>query len=156
MMKLCDIKTLIHFIKFTLLGICIISCGGNSNTTATTGSSITAEATSTPDDIAASYASYGKIDNGLYEKGKTVFTAKCLACHQLDTKVVGPALRAITQRRTSGWINSMLADPVAWTQSDPVAKQVFEENNKVPMVIPGGTTADERRALIEYLRKEGQ
>lgn len=138
-----------------VMAIAFVACSGSGtdNNNATPESMV--DTGPSDEDIAASYTALGAIDSTLYESGKATFKTKCVSCHQLDAKVVGPILRDVTKRRTSQWINSMLTDPAAWVQSDPIAQQVFEENNKVQMLVPGGTTADERRALIEYLRKEG-
>lgn len=108
-----------------------------------------------PPDPATIQASYsGEVDQAMASVGKDLFQTKCLACHAMDQKMVGPALRGVTQRRTKGWMNSMLEDPEGWANTDPTAAALKKEYNNVPMTIPGGTTGEERTAIIEYLRTE--
>jgi cytochrome c2 len=97
----------------------------------------------------------GPVNEELADRGKTIFSTKCIACHQMDARTVGPPLRGVTTRRTFGWIMNFLENPEEWVKRDPEAKKLFEEYNKIPMVIPGGITEEERKAVIEYLRREG-
>ena len=48
-------------------------------------------------------------------------------------------------------MNFML-NPDEMVEKDETAKALFEEYNKVPMVIPGGITEEEARAILEYFR----
>lgn len=157
-MKTKNIFSLTHLFLLSFIAVITVAfmaCSGSGNDNNKAAPESMVNTGPTDEDIAASYTAFGEVDSALYESGKATFKTKCVSCHQLDAKVVGPILRDVTKRRTAQWINSMLTDPAAWVQSDPIAQQVFEENNKVQMLVPGGTTADERRALIEYLRKEG-
>ena len=66
--------------------------------------------------------------------GKKLFQANCAACHKLDKKLVGPALKGITEKRENKWLKAWIKDNNALRKSgDADAKQVFEENNKMPM-----------------------
>ncbi|MFN3404539.1 MAG: c-type cytochrome [Cytophagaceae bacterium] len=103
---------------------------------------------------AAVSQAYDEVNEELAAEGKTLFKNKCAACHQMDTRTLGPALRGVTERRSHNWLESMLQDPEGWVKKDAEAKKLFEEYNKIPMIIAGGTTADERKAIINYLRSE--
>ncbi len=92
------------------------------------------------------------IDTALAAKGKVLFETKCMTCHRLETKVIGPALQGVTKRRSPNWIMNMVLYPERMTANDPVAKQLKAEHNDVQMVIPGVTKADARAAL-EFLRQ---
>lgn len=96
------------------------------------------------------------IDATLASKGEEIFKSKCTACHQLDSKAVGPALRGVIQKRSFQWLLNMITQPQEWVQKDPEASRLFDEFNKIPMAVPGGMTEDEAKAVIEYLRKESQ
>ena len=37
-------------------------------------------------------------------KGKDLFNSNCAACHKLDAKMTGPALRGISSRLTNDWL----------------------------------------------------
>lgn len=67
--------------------------------------------------------------------GEKLFKSACAACHRLDKKVVGPALKGITEKRDQDWLISWIKDSPALIKSgDKLAIQVFEENNKLPMI----------------------
>lgn len=63
--------------------------------------------------------------------GKALFNAQCAACHKLDTKMTGPALRGVTERQSSEWLHSWIKNSQAMVKSgDPYAVKIFEEYNK--------------------------
>ncbi len=66
--------------------------------------------------------------------GEKLFKSTCAACHRLDKKLVGPALKGVTERREQDWLISWIKDSPGMIKSgDKLAIQVFEENNKLPM-----------------------
>ncbi len=66
--------------------------------------------------------------------GKALFNANCAACHKLDAKMTGPALRNVTDRRSSEWLHSWIKNSQAMVKSgDADAVKLFEENNKAIM-----------------------
>ena len=54
----------------------------------------------------------GPLDPTMAEKGRAIFEQKCAACHHLDERFVGPAIRGVTKRRTPEWIMNMILNPV--------------------------------------------
>ena len=71
---------------------------------------------------------------GNVENGEKLFKSTCTACHKLDKKLVGPALKGVTERREQDWLISWIKDSPGMIKSgDKLAIQVFEENNKLPM-----------------------
>lgn len=92
----------------------------------------------------------GSIDLNLAAKGKEVFNAKCSACHKISKRVVGPALKGVTDRRTPEWIMNMILNPEEMVAKDPQAKQLLAEY-LAPMANQNLTT-DEARQILEYLR----
>jgi mono/diheme cytochrome c family protein len=93
----------------------------------------------------------GALDNSQADKGKEIFDMKCITCHKFDTKLVGPALNGITQRRKPEWIMNMILNPEQMTKEDKTAKQLFTEH-LVQMTFQN-VTQDEARAILEYFRK---
>lgn len=91
------------------------------------------------------------VDAAQAEKGKTLFELKCVACHKFDMKLIGPPLKGVTLRRTPEWIMNMMLNPVEMTESDTIAKSVFEVL-KVQMVTQD-LTQDDVRSILEYLRQ---
>lgn len=68
--------------------------------------------------------------------GKALFNANCAACHKLDAKMTGPALRNVTDRRSNEWLHTWIKDSQAMIKSgDKDAVKLFEENNKA--IMPG-------------------
>ncbi|OOG74567.1 c-type cytochrome [Flavobacterium sp. A45] len=67
-------------------------------------------------------------------KGKELFNANCAACHKLDAKSTGPALRDVASRREKAWLYKWIHNSSDLIKSgDADAVKVFEENNKIPM-----------------------
>lgn len=91
------------------------------------------------------------VDQALALQGKTSFEAQCKSCHIADQKLVGPALTGIMERRSPEWILNMIVNPDGMLAEDPLAKQLMEEFNGVPM-IDLGVTEEEARAMLEYFR----
>jgi len=63
--------------------------------------------------------------------GKALFNANCAACHKLDAKMTGPALRGVTGRQSSEWLHSWIKNSQGMVKSgDAYAVKIFEEYNK--------------------------
>lgn len=91
------------------------------------------------------------IDHELAEKGEEIFNTKCMACHRLDEKYVGPALREVTARRTPRYVMNMMLNPQEMTTRHPVARELLA-THMTQMPAQNLTEAD-ARALLEYLRE---
>ena len=66
--------------------------------------------------------------------GKALFNANCAACHKLDAKMTGPALRGVTDKYSSEWLHSWIKNSQGLVKSgDADAVKVFEEFNKAIM-----------------------
>lgn len=94
--------------------------------------------------------SLGNIDAAMANQGKTIFESKCLACHKLDERFVGPALRGVTLRRQPEWIMNMIMNPTEMTQKDKVANDLLAEyaTQMADLKVP---EADARK-ILEYFR----
>lgn len=67
-------------------------------------------------------------------RGKELFNSNCAACHKLDAKATGPALRNIAAKHDMPWLYKWIHNPAALIKSgDAAAVKVYEENNKVNM-----------------------
>ena len=94
-------------------------------------------------------------DDAVIAKGKATFDAKgCGACHQFGSKLVGPDLTGLTERRSLPWIAKMIRYPEQMTKTDPVAKELFR-SLMVQMTDQGVTDAD-LPALVSYLDEAGE
>lgn len=150
-----------------LSSLILASCGGNQQTT--TESSAQAENTATESTAATASVNthehsdskgvgkFTSVDVAAFKsdvatKGKTVFEAKCSACHKVDDqKIVGPGLKGVTQRRTPEWIMNMITNPEEMTKKDPVAKALLEEH--LTQMTFQNVSDDEARDILEYLRQ---
>lgn len=67
-------------------------------------------------------------------KGKELFNTNCAACHKLDAKMTGPALRGVSARRSKDWLYSWIKNSSAMIKAgDADAVKLFNENNKAVM-----------------------
>src|SRR6476660_4064896 len=65
-------------------------------------------------------------------QGKAIFNSNCAACHKLDAKMTGPALRGVAEKYDKEWIYKWVHNSSELIKSgDAQAVKVFEENNKV-------------------------
>ena len=93
-------------------------------------------------------------DAAVIAEGEKVFGARgCGACHQFETKVVGPALSGVLTRRSTTWVERMVADPEIMTKQDPVAKDLFRAS--MVQMTKQGVTAEEMPKLIAYIKAKG-
>ena len=67
-------------------------------------------------------------------KGKEIFNANCAACHKLDAKATGPALRGVGNKYEKAWFYKWIHNSSALIKSgDAQAVKIYEEYNKVQM-----------------------
>lgn len=95
-------------------------------------------------DAAAPVADAKSSGGGDAAAGKALFNANCAACHKLDAKSTGPALRGIADKHPREWIYKWVNNSSALIKSgDAVAVKLFEENNKAVMTaFPQLSTTD--------------
>lgn len=86
------------------------------------------------------------------EEGRALFEQKCTACHTIGGgKLVGPDLQGITVRRERDWLTRWIKAPdKVLAEGDPIATQLLQEFNNLPMPNLGLTDA-QVQALIAYL-----
>ena len=94
----------------------------------------------------------GALDQAMATKGESIFKTKCMVCHKLDVKIIGPPLGCVTKKRSIAWIMNMIMAPDKMIKEDPEAKKLLEEY-KTPMSNMAVKT-DEARAIVEYLRSK--
>jgi mono/diheme cytochrome c family protein len=88
--------------------------------------------------------------------GQAIFQQFCIACHSIGAGiVVGPDLEGVTTRRDRAWLARWIAEPDKMlAESDPIATELFQEFNNIPMTNLGLSTADVE-ALLIYLDNPG-
>jgi mono/diheme cytochrome c family protein len=96
----------------------------------------------------------GPLNAQLAAAGKTVFEAKCAACHKIGEKYVGPALGEVTTRRSPTFIMNMVLNPQEMVERHPIAKQLLAET--MTNMANQGLSVDEARSVVEYLRTQAK
>lgn len=93
-----------------------------------------------------------KIDHDEAEEGRKLFEAKCVLCHKMTERYVGPALADVTQKRTAAYIMNMILNPEEMYTRHPEARKLLAEHmTQMPNL---GLTHDEAREIVEYLRTQ--
>ena len=71
------------------------------------------------------------IDNDeAIQAGKKLFNANCAACHKLNKRAVGPALRGVSAKYDKEWLYSWIKNSTAMVKSgDAQAVAIYEEYN---------------------------
>lgn len=73
-------------------------------------------------------------DDANVKAGKTLFNANCAACHKLNKKAVGPALRGVSKKYDREWLYTWIKNSSAMIKSgDAQAVAIYEEYNKSVM-----------------------
>ncbi len=68
------------------------------------------------------------------QAGKALFNSNCAACHQLNRKAVGPALRGVTEKYDKEWLYSWIKNGTQMIKDgDPQAVAIWEEYNRAVM-----------------------
>ncbi|WP_304132002.1 cytochrome c [Ignavibacterium album] len=96
----------------------------------------------------------GPIDPKLVKKGEEIFNTKCVACHKLDERYVGPAQRDVIKRRTPEFIMNMMLNPQEMQEKHPVVKKLLAEY--MTQMTNQNLSFDDARALLEYFREVGK
>lgn len=67
-------------------------------------------------------------------KGKELFNTLCAACHKLDAKSTGPALRGVAAKHDTQWLYRWIRNSSEMIKAgDPMAVKLFAENNNAVM-----------------------
>ena len=94
---------------------------------------------------------FGELDQAMADEGKKLYDAKCTACHNIKTKMIGPPQAGVLDRRTPEWVMNMIINPTEMIKKDPTARHLLKEFNNVPMT-EQGVTEEEARKILEYFR----
>ncbi len=86
----------------------------------------------------------------LVAKGAAIFEMKCVSCHVMDERFVGPDLRDVTERRSAAFIQNMILNPSDMIRKHPEGKKLLADF-MTPMPYQN-VTEEDARALLEYLR----
>jgi len=100
-------------------------------------------------------------DSGDSVAGKALFNANCAACHNLDRKMVGPALRNVETRLIENegldrdWIYSWIRNSSSKIKSgDAYAVKIYEENGKAAMTAFPQLSDNDLNNILAYTAQE--
>ena len=94
----------------------------------------------------------GPVDQSLADTGKAVFDVKCVACHKIEARLVGPPLADVTKRRSPEFIMNMILNPDQMVKEHPVVKELLG-TYYVPMTFQN-VSHEQAREILEYLRTQ--
>ena len=100
-------------------------------------------------------------DSGDPVAGKALFNTNCAACHNLDRKMVGPALRNVEtrlyeeERLDREWLYAWIRNSSAMIKSgDAYAVKIYEEYNKAAMTAFPQLSDDDLNNILAYTAQE--
>jgi len=89
------------------------------------------------------------------EEGKTIFSARCAGCHNINKVLTGPALAGVDQRRSIDWIvNFVHSSQTVIKKGDATALELFNKFNHIPMPDHPDLSADNIKNIVEYIKSE--
>lgn len=92
------------------------------------------------------------INPDLVAKGKVIFESKCVQCHQIDNKLVGPPLHNVTKRRQPEWIMNQILNPEQMLKENMIAKTMAMSGEYPTPMTFQNVTEEDARAILEYFR----
>lgn len=88
-------------------------------------------------------------------KGKELFTRYCKSCHAVTTRLTGPPLKGIEERRERAWIYEFVRNSTAVIKSgDEYAVNLFKEYNETLMTAYPELKDQEIDLILDYVKSE--
>jgi len=92
-------------------------------------------------------------DPEIVAAGEKLFKQNCMPCHRVESKLVGPALHNVYERRELPWIYAFVKNSQKVIASgDEYANNLYEEYNKVQMTAFSSFTDDEILSIMAYIK----
>jgi mono/diheme cytochrome c family protein len=90
-------------------------------------------------------------ENGDVVAGEALYKANCAACHKLDKKGVGPALRNVADKYDRDWLYKWISNSQGLIKSgDSKAVALFAENNNSVMTSFPGLSNENIDNILAY------
>ena len=84
--------------------------------------------------------------------GQSIFNANCKTCHRLDQKLIGPALRGVTDRRELDWVKQFITNSQVLIQGgDTDAVALYKEYNNTVMPAHDFLSDADLTNLLSYI-----
>lgn len=89
------------------------------------------------------------------DDGKVIFSTRCAACHNINIKLVGPALAGVDQRHNIDWIvNFVHSSQTLVKKNDKDAVALFTEFNHMVMPDHPDLSNDQIKSVVEYVKSQ--
>src|ERR1035437_1321821 len=83
---------------------------------------INMNAVAAPPKVKITKVELGTVNPKMVNDGKGLYTSKCVACHDLDQKKIGPTLRNVTKERSPEYIMNVIYNTTKMQKNDPTFK----------------------------------
>jgi len=91
------------------------------------------------------------------EEGKSIFAARCAACHNVNKVLVGPALAGVDTRHSIEWIvNFVHSSQTVIKSGDTSAVALFNKFNHVQMPNHPDLSEGQIKNVVEYIKSEAK
>jgi cytochrome c551/c552 len=91
------------------------------------------------------------------EEGKTIFTARCAGCHNVNKILTGPALAGVSDRRSIDWIIQFVHSSQTVIRSgDTYANALYNKFNRIQMPDHPDLTAENIKSVVAYIQIESK
>src|SRR5690606_8555627 len=91
------------------------------------------------------------------EDAATLFRHNCMSCHSIEQNLVGPALKGVTERRDSAWLYNFIKNSQEMILAgDPLAVELFNRYNKVPMPAHPHLSDEQIGAILRHIDSEAE
>lgn len=89
--------------------------------------------------------------------GQQLFKSKCSSCHTItDKKLIGPGLQGVNDKYDREWLLQWIRNNVEFQKENALARQVFEENGKLPMNTFPELKDEDIIAILDYIASPPQ
>lgn len=91
------------------------------------------------------------------DSGKDIFKSRCSACHAVNEKQVGPALKDVDKRHEQKWLVSFIHSSQTVVKSgDASAVKLFNDNNHIIMPDHKDLTEANVADIISFIKDESK
>jgi mono/diheme cytochrome c family protein len=91
------------------------------------------------------------------EEGKSIFAARCAACHNINKVLTGPALAGVDARHSIDWIvNFVHSSQTVIKTGDTAATALFNKFNRIQMPDHPDLSEGQIKNIVEYIKTEAK
>ena len=94
------------------------------------------------------------IDSTMAARGEELFGSKCVTCHLLDKKKLGPPMRNIVNERPPEFIMNMMLNTDEMEKKDDQVKELIQKY--MVYMTPQELNQKQARDVLEYLRQAAE